>query len=250
MRRIHRFFTYGLSLCAFVLTLASCDSGDIVEKQYQEQSTGRVAKLTGTFSGINLWSSEYMVVLAGFSDGSIYSVVQKQIPTAVADGVKQEVVLSNISNTATTLELCVVNKLRERIITIASVDISDITGQDTIRFDVGEQEVGMWSSIQTAILDQACIRCHGGNGSSAAGLNLTKGNSHGQLVDVPSSRVDGVMRVASGNAEGSLLHQILADGGENILHVNHTEILSSEFKDELPNVRTLLDRWINNGAEE
>jgi hypothetical protein len=50
--------------------------------------------------------------------------------------------------------------------------------------------------------------------------------------------------VESGNAEGSLLHLILNEGGENLLSHNHTEILSSQFKTNLEEVEDLIDSWI------
>ena len=34
------------------------------------------------------------------------------------------------------------------------------------------------------------------------------------------------------------------NGGENILHYNHTEVISSHFKDNLAEVRTYLRKWI------
>ena len=55
--------------------------------------------------------------------------------------------------------------------------------------------------------------------------------------------------LAGGIPEQSLIHQILSEGGENILHMNHTEILSNQFKENQNEVRTLIDEWINNLGE-
>ena len=90
--------------------------------------------------------------------------------------------------------------------------------------------------------------CHGNpanGGSGAANLNLTEGKAYDNLVDVPSTRKEGRFRVVSGTASQSLLHQILAEGGEDILHYNHTEVLSSQFKNDVGPVRTFIDYWIN-----
>ena len=73
---------------------------------------------------------------------------------------------------------------------------------------------------------------------------LTEGNAYAALVDVPSTRRTGYMRVESGNAEASLLHLILREGGEDLLSHNHTEILSSQFKTNLEEVSALIDQWI------
>ena len=61
---------------------------------------------------------------------------------------------------------------------------------------------------------------------------------------MPSTRRTGYMRVESGNAEASLLHLILREGGEDLLSHNHTEILSSQFKTNLEEVSALIDQWI------
>ena len=95
------------------------------------------------------------------------------------------------------------------------------------------------------VFNRACVQCHGANGRPAAGLNLTEGNAYASLVDVPSTRREGYMRVESGNAEASLLHLILSEGGENLLSHNHTEILSSQFKTNLEEMETLIDSWID-----
>jgi hypothetical protein len=74
---------------------------------------------------------------------------------------------------------------------------------------------------------------------------LTEGQAYAQLVNVPSTRIEGVMRVAGGDTHASLLSQILNEGGEAILHYNHTEVLSSQFKENQEGVRLLIDEWIN-----
>ena len=123
-------------------------------------------------------------------------------------------------------------------------DYADRSAHDTILLDLGTLDAGRFGILQTGILNRACIQCHGASGRSAAGLNLTEGNAQANLVDVPSARREGYLRVESGNAEGSLLHLILREGGENLLAHNHTEILSSQFKTNLEEVEELIDNWI------
>ena len=169
------------------------------------------------------------------------------MPSTSEDNLPVSIVLSNISDEVQLVELSLTNSLRKRLITLAVInmsDYSDNTTRDTIRLDLGNIDVGRFGVLQTGLFDRACIQCHGASGRSAAGLNLTKGNARAALVDVPSSRKEGYLRVESGNAEGSLLHLILSEGGENLLSHNHTEILSSQFKSNLEEVSSLIDSWI------
>ena len=173
--------------------------------------------------------------------------MQKTLPSTVEDGSTVSLVLSNISNEVQTVEVSLTNSLRKRIISLASVnmeDYSEKTAHDTILLDLGTVDVGRFGILQAGIFNRACIQCHGGNGRAAAGLNLTEGNARSNLVDVPSTRREGMLRVASGNVEASLLHQVLNEGGEKLLSHNHTEILSSQFKSNLEEVNSLIDSWI------
>jgi len=184
------------ALCIVSLCLAACDSGDIVEQEYSTAERGRTVKLTATLSGVDTWESRYSVSLAGFTTGDNYAQVVRSLPNTTADGTRVELVLSNIDEAVNTIELAITNRLRERIITLASVNLEDYadTG-DTIRMELGHVDVSR-------------------------------------------------MRVVGGDAEGSLMRQILNEGGEDILGYNHTEVLSSQFKENLTEVRQLIDDWI------
>jgi len=208
-----------------IALFVACDSGDIEDKEYTSSSKGQAVKVTATISGLSTWGSGYNVALAGFREGSNYAVMQGQVAT---------------------VEFSVTNRLRERIVTLARVQLADYSDtQDTIQVDLGAVDVSMFGALQQGVFNMACIQCHGGNGRSAASLNLTEGNAYANLVDVPSTRKEGMKRVESGNASQSLLHQILAEGGADILHYNHTEVLSSQFKDNHDGVLGLIDDWIN-----
>ena len=228
------------------LCLSACDSGDILDQELSTSDLGRTVKLTATMSGVDSWDSKYAVSLAGFVPGDNYAHVVRTLPATTADGSQVELVLSNIDDEVKTVELAITNRLRERIITLARVNLEDYADNpDTIRMDLGHLDVSRFGALQMGLFDMACIQCHGGNGRSAAGLNLTAGQSLGHLVDMPSTSLSGAQRVVSGDAEGSLLHQILNPGGEDILHYNHTEVVSSQFKENLLEVLQLIDDWIN-----
>ena len=233
-----------------VVLIAACDSGDIQDKVYQVDEKGKTVKVTATVSNLSEWEGTgYTLAVAGFTGDSKYAILQKALPSSVEDGLPLSIVLSNLSSELQTVELVLTNSLRKRIITLATINMNDYrdnSARDTIRLDLGRIDVGRFGVLQTGLFDRACIQCHGASGRSAAGLNLTEGNAEAALVNVPSSRKEGYLRVESGNAEGSLLHLILNEGGENLLSHNHTEILSSQFKSNLEEVSGLIDNWIEN----
>ena len=230
---------------AIALLSESCDSGDIEGVAYASDK-GYVVKLTGTLSGMESWDNKYAVSLAGFTTGDNYAQTVRSLSPSTPDGTDISLVLPNLSNNITTVELAITNRLRERIITLAQVNLDDYSNpQDTIRMEMGNIDVSVFNCLQQGLFNMACIQCHGGNGRSAANLNLTEGNARNNLVDVPSTKVSDKYRVVSGNAQQSLLHQILNEGGEDILHYNHTEVLSSQFKENLTEIRSLIDEWIN-----
>ena len=226
--------------------LSSCDSGDIEEKAYAITSTGQTVKMTAKVSGLESWDEAYSIALAGFDGEQAYAIMQRALPLPIADGTEIEMELSNLTGQVNTVELALTSPLRERILTLKSINLTDYPEtQDTIHMDMGEVNLDLLGCLQKGVFDKACIQCHGGNGGAgAAMLNLTEGHTTDNLVNTPSTRIEGKMRVASGDVNGSLLHQILAEGGENILHVNHTEILSNQFRNNLTEVRQIIDDWI------
>jgi len=229
--------------------LASCDGGDITEKVYSVDETGYTVKLTARMSGLSDWEgSGYTLAVAGFTADSKFALLQRALPSTADDDTPVSLVLSNLSGELKTVELALTNSLRKRIITLATVNMADYsenTARDTIRLDLGSIDVSRFGVLQRGLFDRACIQCHGASGRSAAGLNLTEGHAYASLVDVPCTRREGFLRVESGNAEGSLLHLILNEGGENLLSHNHAEILSSQFKSNLEEITALIDDWID-----
>lgn len=238
-------FAIGIFLLGLGLT--GCDSGDIEERGYSTASGGLTLRFRARLTSQNDWEETgYGIVLAGFSDQSNYAVLQRPIPSAFMNGEAMEMVMSNVSSSISTMELAVTNTLRKRIATFRTIDLEAYKGRtDTIDIELGSIDVGLSGFMQQGIFNQACIQCHGSNGRKAGTLDLTDGMALQQLVDVPSSQKPGYMRVVSGDAEGSLLRMILHEGGENLLNYNHTEVLSSQFKESLEDVKNLIDEWIN-----
>ena len=244
MKHLH----YSLLYLSAALLLVSCDSGNIQDKVYTVDEKGLTVKVTAQVSHLSEWEGTgYTLAVAGFTEDSKFALLQRALPSGTEDGTAVSLVLSNISPEVQTVEVALTNSLRKRIISLATIDMTehaDKTAHDTIRLDLGTVDAGRLGILQAGIFNRACIQCHGASGRSAAGLNLTEGNAYDALVDVASTRREGFLRVASGNAEGSLLHLILSEGGENLLTHNHTEILSSQFKSHLEEVEALIDSWI------
>lgn len=216
-----RFLLISLASLAF----AACDSGDIRDREIAVQTGGKVVGLTATVSGVGEWGGAANVALAAFADDSKYAVTQRVIPENTPDGETVSLSLDNLPAGIGTVELAITNRLRKRILTIASLRPDDYApGTDTIFMHLGELHLSRTDCIRRGVFGVACIQCHGANGHAAAGLDLTS--------DVP---------------DADKLRQILLDGGASVLHYNHTDVLSSHFRSNLDEVKSLLYEWIDGG---
>lgn len=242
MRKLS-FFKASLTISLATLAFAACDSGDIYEPTAETQSTAsRVVKLTADISGLSSLPEKYALSLAAFKSNDRYAT---KLQTIAEEG-PITVLMSNTDNGVSTVELAITDRLRHRVLTLAAADYSGSAEDiDTIRLEVGRIDVSQFNCLQQAVFNKACIQCHGGNGRKAGSLDLTDGHALAELVDKASATREGAIRVVSGNAEQSLLHQILQDGGQNVLHYNHVEVLSSQFKENLEEVKKYIDDWIN-----
>lgn len=215
-----------------LLLLTSCDSGDIVDSTYSDSGIGYVARLEARVSGLDKLPAGYKVSLAAFSNDNDISIGEVDITQGdiSADG-NVRVTYSGISSEATRLELCLENKLRRRIVTMASVEIeNNHSVADTIRLTLADNiDLSTYSIIQDYVFDGPrynCSACHGATGGRA-GLSLAKGNSYENLMNVPSTRVAGGVRVVPGNPAGSVLYQALEEGNPTGLRYDHSAITDS-----------------------
>ena len=151
--------------------------------------------------------------------------------------------LPNIGSDVKTIELCVTNRLRKRVLTYQSLDVASISG-DTLYMDAGQVDAHMYAAIQENIFDKTCAQCHGGSTSPAAGLYLTADKSHASLVNQPSTQVENGIRVIPGNAEESILHKVINPGNVLGLGFSHENMITSSTD------LRLIDEWINAGAKE
>lgn len=217
---------------------ASCDDGKI----YDDASMGMddngitsTVKFTGDVEGIDSWTSGYSVVVAGFSD-SEYAEVSRPVTGGDFE-------IDGITDDISSIELCVVNRLRKRVATFASVEpVKESDGY--IYFDVGSVDAGMFVAVQNTVFNAACVQCHGGSNHSAASLNLTEPDSYDALVNVASVKSPDMMRVTPGDASASVLWRAIAtDISDDWAYRHHTIISNNTSAD-------LVKNWIDAGAKK
>ena len=214
-----------MGLLALLAVTASCDDGRLYADRLIIPEEGRVVKLTATLEGLDTWSDGYSIVLAGFEDGSDYTVIAKSVQAA--DDGTVDITMSGVAEEVTTLEVCAINRIRKR--------------DDTIRIDAGRLDVGMFATIQQDIFDRTCTGCHG----EGRWLDLSAGTSYQTLVGQPSTVFEGRTRVLPGSAAESVLYTILTTSESADLGTDHqTQFTLSEEQ------FALIGDWIDDGAKE
>lgn len=99
--------------------------------------------------------SDFGIAVAAFKEGDDFAVVSKPLADGSAD-----IVLKNVDPTVATVEVCVISRLRERVFTLASMDVSPSAGTD-ICFRAGEIDVAPFAVISNKIFTATCAQCHG-----------------------------------------------------------------------------------------
>lgn len=227
---------------AAVAVFSSCDDGLIEEKTKAAEHTGYTIKLTGRINGVDTWDDTYNLVLAAFSENSEYAIVQQKVPTTAADGTTMTIY--DVDASATTVELCVTDILRRRILTLKSMDITtEANPRDTVTLAVGDIDASMFDAIQLGVFNTTCASCHGESSSAAASLYLTEGHAYSNLVNVASTRITDGIRVIPNDSANSVLHKVLY-GDITTLHYDHKGLIGDS------KVLSYIDRWIQEGAKE
>lgn len=221
------------------LFISACDEGKIYPSGLSGDTASGLSVVThARISGYSdFYGEDYSLVVAAFSEGSRFAAMTKAIVPE-----EEEIMLNNIRADVSSVEICVVNRLRERIFTIASIPIAN-AAQECIQFEAGNIDANPFSLIEREIFDVSCARCHGASGHSAAGLNLLREKAYSMLVDKASSVVEGRCRVLPGDAPNSTLWEALATDISDSWAFSHTNLLSSEKTD-------FIEYWINRGAEK
>lgn len=226
---------------------ASCDDGTI-EKEIPPTVGGKIIKVEGNIQGLKTWSERYDISVAGFTEDANtenmpYATISKVM--SVDSNGHYCIVLSNIGNSVKNIEVCALNRLRQRIVTFSKIDISNEPESDTIRYNFGTIDASMYAGIQKEIFNASCTACHGANGTSADGLNLTEGNSYNMLVNHPSTQLPEYNRITPWNADKSVIWQVIYGNASENWPMNHGDMIN---KDRSAGLLQMLEDWINDGA--
>lgn len=225
-------------LASLPLVCGGCDDGKIYPDNSTMDTTGFTLTMKGEIEGCSQYDgSGYTVALAAFQEGNEFAVVSKNL----SDGA-DDVSVTNIDRNVSTVEVCIINRLRKRVVTLVSENVSGATGDDVI-FNVGEVDVAPFNAINSDIFTTTCLQCHGGTGTAAAGLDLNAARAYADIVNVPSRVVEGEMIVNPGNAPASTLWQIVATDVSESWRFDHSNLLTSEKS-------SFIEFWINNGAHD
>lgn len=234
-RQLINLFTHNLS--TILLLISSCDDGDIYSEKVHT-TEGRSVTMIGNLSGCSRWTDDYKLALAGFGEDEEYAEITKYVTTEGQTSVK----LSGIGSSVKDVRLCVIDRLRRHVLTFASMNIEHVN--DSTTMDVGTQNVSMYDAIQQKVFNASCVNCHGAATSAAAGLFLTADRSYNALVDKPSARLPQYSLVAPGNANGSVLRMVINTDTTHTWHYDHSKDVTSA------DIKSMIDNWINEGAEQ
>ena len=153
MKMRNLFLAVGL-LFGFV----ACDDGPVEEHYAQMSQEGRTVNLTAHVTGLDSWPSEFSLVVAGFGEKE-YAIISKTV-VPDSDG-EASVTLSGVSMEATTVELCMINKLRKRIVSYYTVDCSgegDVIGASLSGFTSNSIFAGsMPCRMRFSIIIVSCV---------------------------------------------------------------------------------------------
>jgi len=229
-------------LIIVTLCFVACDDGRIEEKTISYKQ-GRVVKMTGSLTGLENWPDEYSVAVAGFDGTDDYAVISKAVPKNASGAT--EIVLSGISDKVTTVQLCILDRLRRHVMTFQEMELQQTT--DTMILEVGTVDVSMLNAIQQSYFNTTCANCHGASNRAAAGLYLTEGRSYRAMVNVDSRKVKGKKLVQPYNASESVLNMVLCQETVEGISMAHYDLVSEKNKQS---ILPLIDAWISNGAKE
>lgn len=217
---------------------SGCDDGKIYPDDSTIEATGLTLTMKGDISGCGQYEgSSFTVALAAFEEGNEFAVVSKNLSDGSGD-----ITVTNVDRDISTVEVCIINRLRKRIFTLASQSVAGTTGGDII-FNAGDVDVSPFAAISNGIFATTCLQCHGATGTAAAGLDLSPGKAYSDMVNVPSSVADGEMIVSPGNASASTLWQIVATDISDSWRFDHSNLLTSDQS-------SFIEFWINNGAHD
>ncbi len=227
-------------LIACTLLGSGCDEGRIYNDYAADDTRGGLsAHLSVRLSDSEEWPQGYSLALAGFAEGNDYALISKTVEPGEDGAI--DIVLTGIPTEATSIELCMIDRLRRRVAVFVSQPAAG--ANDTIRLTSTERiDISMYGAIQRDIFNTTCAQCHGGANFAAAGLDLTEGKSYSALVSAPSVKVPEAYRVMPFNSEGSVLYTILSTSESSSWKYDHSVEIPAQERLEL------IKNWIDAGA--
>lgn len=206
------------ALGSAVIMLAGCDEGRIYEDFSDEHKEGRTVAVELTAYGYERWPEDYSLAIAGFRESNEYAIISKNLEFST-NGYNLSV-LTGIPADVDYMEICAIDRLRRKVVSFMSV--TDLSGSDTIKITGKNLDLSPGKGVQTEIFNTTCANCHGGSNFSAANLNLTAGKAFDELINVPSVKEKGILRIKPGECGESLLWMILAEGRSSDWKYDHS----------------------------
>lgn len=200
------------------ISATSCDEGRIYAGEESVSSDGTTAYVTSHIVNYDTWSDGYNLAVAAFSDGNEYALISKNIIPDEEGNVETE--LSGIPVSSSTVEICVIDRLRRRVATFHSTDCRN--AGTTLTVTSGDIDADSYGVLQHDVFNTTCVQCHGATGFAAAGLELTEGKSLQNLMGITSTKNPEMKRIAPGDAESSLLFRILTTRESETWRYDHS----------------------------
>lgn len=219
--------------------ITGCDSGDIYPEDKAANGIDVDVAASFKFTHIDAFPENYKIVFGSFNDDSSYPISSKVIAKPFANE-EVSVSLANIPESTTYLALYLVQEHSNYKIYPFYIYPIDNMPQEDFEIPLQNIDLAMFGRVQKQVFSQ-CLQCHGGSGFAAAGLHLTEGRSHADLVDITALHNPDKMRISPGNIQNSYLMDILK--GEAL--ENQHSSLSSLKDDDI----VLIEQWIKGGAK-
>jgi hypothetical protein len=222
-----------------LISIISCDSGDIYPKEKTGNRTG--IDVTANFQFMNpiAFPESYKIIFGSFNENSIYPISSKLIAKPSSNDILS-VTLSNIPENASYLALYLVQEHGNSQIHPFYIYPIEKSLDADVELPLQEINLATFERLQKQVFTQ-CVQCHGGSGFAAAGLYLTGDKSYSGLVNSVALHNPEKKLVSPNNTLNSFLIDILK--GEAL--ENQHSSLSSLKNDDI----VLTEQWIKTGAD-
>ncbi|MDE5924609.1 MAG: hypothetical protein K2G75_04730 [Muribaculaceae bacterium] len=226
------------SVALAALAMGACDEGRIYPDSPSVDEAATEVRLEARLSGAESWPEGYTLSLAAFADGEDYALSSANIAPDAAtsegdagDAGVYTATLHNLPASTSTVEICVIDRLRRRVATFASQPFDPTERLTVVEADGLDVSIG--EALQQEIFSPTCANCHGGAAFAGAGLHLTPGRSLPELIEVASTKDPAAMRVIPGDPDASLLYEILTTDASADWAYDHSREIYSQVRLDL-----------------